>query len=98
MEMIKIDVYCTLCRQYWTDQRLSFNSNVIDELTMNWQVESKTSQSVLLVAVYIQQLDFMSLHMKTSLYYIAVPLQDLDARHLFSEWEGLLPAQDCSSQ
>ena len=62
MEMIKINVYCTLCRQYWTDQRLSFNSNVIDELTMNWQVESKTSQSVLLVAVYIQQLDFMSLH------------------------------------
>ena len=53
MEMIKINVYCTLCRQYWTDQRLSFNSNVIDELTMNWQVESKTSQSVLLVAVYI---------------------------------------------
>ena len=59
MEMIKINVYCTLCRQYWTDQRLSFNSNVIDELTMNWQVESKTSQSVLLVAVYIQQLDFI---------------------------------------
>ena len=62
MEMIKINVYCTLCRQYWTDQRLSFNSNVIDELTMNWQVESKTSQSVLLVAVYIQQLVFLSLH------------------------------------
>ena len=37
-------------------------------------------------------------HMKTSLNYLAVPLQDLDARHLFSEWEGLLPAQDCSSQ
>ena len=32
-----------MVRQYWTDQRLSFNSNVIDELTMNWQVGKITS-------------------------------------------------------
>ena len=31
-----------LGRQYWTDQRLSFNSTVIDELTMNWQVDKIT--------------------------------------------------------
>ena len=32
-----------LGRQYWTDQRLSFNSTVIDELTMNWQGGKITS-------------------------------------------------------
>ena len=32
-----------LVRQYWTDQRLSFNSTVIDELTMNWQVGKITN-------------------------------------------------------
>jgi gamma-aminobutyric acid receptor subunit alpha len=44
-------------RQYWTDTRLSFNSTVIQELPMNWQVADVLFLNYNRSLVHLQDLD-----------------------------------------
>ena len=63
-----------LGRQYWTDQRLSFNSTVIDELTMNWQVGKITSTylNILKGGSSVSRVHFSKAHLHVIILHVVI--------------------------